>query len=288
MITCFVITMLLFILWIIKKRPRKLILTWIVPCIFILFFGIPYVINQLYGLNDGYYTLWDAPDVLSFYGSVLSFLGTVILGAIAVWQNKNANEINKKLLDKELNESCSFATVLSVDWKSTIMNGCTTRFENLHSMESTNVMYIENVPIDDYKDRHFVEYLFRFTLENTSNSKIKSAKIISKSIKVFNDEPMYISSFIHHCNNECTELLLNWENKKQFSTFIKFYAFNGGQLEKTLNDMNRLGIIFTIEYTSQTNQKTQITHQIWLKKDEENKHIVLGVRNTELEDTQND
>lgn len=271
-----------------KKWYQKWWIWLIIALIPFLIVGVPLLINRCYISNDGYLTVWGGEYVLQYFGAVLSFLGTVVLGAIAVWQNKNANEINKKLLDKELSESCSFATILSVDWKSTIMDSCTTRFENLHSMESTNVIYIENISIDDCSDRHFVEYLFKFTFENTSTSKIKTAKIISKSINVFNNEPLCISSFIHHSNNEFSELLLNWENKKQFSTFIKFYAFNGGQLEKTLNDMNGLSIIFTIEYVSQTNQKTQITHQIWLKKDEENKYSILGVRNTELEDEAND
>ena len=256
---------------------------WLIVVICIIFV-IPLAINYCYTKVDFCPTDWNGGDALQFYGAILSFLGTVALGAIAVWQNKNANEISKKLLDKELNESCSFANILSVDWKSTRMDRCTTRFENLHSMESTNVLYIENITIDDCRDRHFVEYLFKFTFENTSNAKIKSAKIISKSIMEFNDAPMYVSSFLHHSNKDCSELLLNWENTKQFSTFIKFYAFNGGLLEKTLNDMNNFSIIFTIEYVSQTNQKTQITHQIWLKKGNENKYNVIGVRNTELED----
>ena len=163
---------------------------WLIVVICIIFV-IPLAINYCYTKVDFCPTDWNGGDALQFYGAILSFLGTVALGAIAVWQNKNANEISKKLLDKELNESCSFANILSVDWKSTRMDRCTTRFENLHSMESTNVLYIENITIDDCRDRHFVEYLFKFTFENTSNAKIKSAKIISKSIIIDYLYPIY-------------------------------------------------------------------------------------------------
>ena len=37
--------------------------------------------------------MWGTEDVLNFYGTFLSFIGTVSLGAIALWQNKKANEL---------------------------------------------------------------------------------------------------------------------------------------------------------------------------------------------------
>lgn len=40
-------------------------------------------------------------DALTFYGSILAFIGTVLLGALALWQNKKANEINERLLNLE-------------------------------------------------------------------------------------------------------------------------------------------------------------------------------------------
>lgn len=43
-------------------------------------------------------TVFTASDLLGFYGSILSFLGTVVLGIVAVWQNKKATRINAKLL----------------------------------------------------------------------------------------------------------------------------------------------------------------------------------------------
>lgn len=62
----------------------------------ILILGIPYIINELYMKNEGYTTLWEAKDVLSFYGSVLSFIGTCVLGALSLYQNKLYKEENEK------------------------------------------------------------------------------------------------------------------------------------------------------------------------------------------------
>lgn len=57
---------------------------------------IPFIINQLYkyGQNCGhsYITMWDADDVLSFYGSYLSFFGSAVLGTVAVFQTVKANK----------------------------------------------------------------------------------------------------------------------------------------------------------------------------------------------------
>lgn len=48
---------------------------------------IPFIINESYMANKGYVTLWEAKDVLSFYGDYLAFIGTVALGGLALWQN---------------------------------------------------------------------------------------------------------------------------------------------------------------------------------------------------------
>lgn len=64
--------------------------------------SVPLIINEFYklGANTGiqyeYVTLWQAKDVLSFYGTFLAFLGTVALGAIALWQNKNIYNGNEE------------------------------------------------------------------------------------------------------------------------------------------------------------------------------------------------
>lgn len=90
----------------VKKRKRFVIDTYIFG--FVTAVSIPFLINELYKTNSGYKTLWEAKDVLSFYGSFLAFLGTVALGVLALWQNKKANDINKRLLEIEEVRSVPF------------------------------------------------------------------------------------------------------------------------------------------------------------------------------------
>lgn len=54
-------------------------------------------INEAYKAGNEYITLWQPADTLAFYGSYLSFIGTVVLGAVAVYQNKKAQDLNVQL-----------------------------------------------------------------------------------------------------------------------------------------------------------------------------------------------
>jgi hypothetical protein len=47
--------------------------------------GIPFVTNILFKINattDIFVAEWSAGDALGYYGAILSFLGTVVLGAL--------------------------------------------------------------------------------------------------------------------------------------------------------------------------------------------------------------
>lgn len=78
--------------WIKKQltKPRTYIIFFVASLV------IPFVINELYKWGQtsdfAYLTMWKAEDVLSFFGSYLSFFGTIILGAVAVFQTDKANE----------------------------------------------------------------------------------------------------------------------------------------------------------------------------------------------------
>lgn len=78
--------------WIKKQltKPRTYIILFVASLV------IPFIINELYkcgqNCNHAYITMWNAADVLSFFGDYLSFFGTIVLGAVAVFQTEKANE----------------------------------------------------------------------------------------------------------------------------------------------------------------------------------------------------
>lgn len=62
------------------------------------------VIHILYKIKPGCYLIqseWGPGDVLGYFGDVLSFLGTVVLGYVAITQTERANALSKDLLELE-------------------------------------------------------------------------------------------------------------------------------------------------------------------------------------------
>lgn len=57
---------------------------------------IPFLINEAYKVGSGYITEWDAGDMLSFYGAVLTFAGTSALSYVAIKQNERLIRLEEK------------------------------------------------------------------------------------------------------------------------------------------------------------------------------------------------
>lgn len=73
--------------------------------------SVPCLINYLYILgktNAIIKTVFDASDALSFYGSFLAFIGTVFLGALALWQNKQIQRV------QEHNDKIKYSSMIQV------------------------------------------------------------------------------------------------------------------------------------------------------------------------------
>ncbi len=90
------------------KKYWKLIFFFVVLCFFSLFI-IPHLVNRAYRIPRGIQwlegfasqigektikgklsnTVWDAKDILLYFGSSLAFIGTVFLGGVALYQNKS-------------------------------------------------------------------------------------------------------------------------------------------------------------------------------------------------------
>ena len=70
-------------------------------CLAVLFLliGVPLIINILFKIPATTTFLeaeWNASDALAYYGAILSFIGTVVLGALALYQNHIIREESKQ------------------------------------------------------------------------------------------------------------------------------------------------------------------------------------------------
>lgn len=86
-----------------ENHPKRLILY-----LLLMGGGIQLIIQSTYWIGRwwGIVTDYSAGEVLGFWGSFLAFIGTFVLGAIALWQNKKVNDINERLLEIEEAKYC--------------------------------------------------------------------------------------------------------------------------------------------------------------------------------------
>lgn len=88
----------------------------IIMLVFLIVF-IPFLINVLFKIDfkcNLFVAEWTAGECLNYYGTVLSFVGTIVLSILALWQNytiKIQAENHERYLDKmemEKNKPCFF------------------------------------------------------------------------------------------------------------------------------------------------------------------------------------
>ncbi|RAI84425.1 hypothetical protein DET54_1253 [Paenibacillus pabuli] len=146
------------------KNNKSKKYTWIFIIIASILFiiSIPFIINEAYKVNTGYKTMWDASDVLAFYGSFLGFVGTSFLGYLALRQNIKANQINDRLsqLEKERFKLELQPFVVVTNWKIKLK-----RINEI--IQNPKELFIEIGTIED-KEKICCCLSLNFT--NTSNS----------------------------------------------------------------------------------------------------------------------
>ena len=137
-----------------------------------LIFIIPVVINESYKIG-GYTTLWGAEDVLMFYGTILSFLGTSILGVIAIKQSSLANDLAKRMLEKEESDNMPLVDVTNVNKDlDSILSELLARIYKVQ-INSSFFYFKTNNQLSDDSD-----YVDLFVIRNVSNTNIISFRII--------------------------------------------------------------------------------------------------------------
>ena len=86
--------------WIMKHKKTTIVL------LILVIFAPMIVIHLLYKIHLNCYWIeseWESGEMLGYYGSVLSFVGTIVLGYIAILQAEKANRMNDELLEIEKN-----------------------------------------------------------------------------------------------------------------------------------------------------------------------------------------
>ena len=85
----------------IKNHPRDVIFGTIFVLIAV--YVVPLIIDWMFPLPawcDFFAVKWNVEDALAYYGSALGFIGTVVLGAITVYQTRRAHKQTEKANDQ--------------------------------------------------------------------------------------------------------------------------------------------------------------------------------------------
>ena len=156
----------------IKKHLKAIIIVLISVLAAVVIFAIPLLINIAYKTPSKIRILgaeWNAEDALQFYGAIIGAGGTIVLGYVAYWQTKraneqsdNANEISNRLLSiEESRDKLELRPFIMVtDFKAYAKIEC-------ELINDPDQLYISVAPNTDFKG---YVLCIEMTLANTTKS----------------------------------------------------------------------------------------------------------------------
>lgn len=96
----------------------------IIGCLLILLIGVPFIVHCLYKIKSSnvfWIAEWSAGEFLAYYGSVLSFIATIMLSTLALWQNeiirKESNRHTALLEEMEQNKYSPYFVITNIGEK---------------------------------------------------------------------------------------------------------------------------------------------------------------------------
>ena len=130
--------------WIINHKK------WIIALSVAIIFLPIMVIHLLFKIQSNCYWIeaeWEAGEVLGYFGDVLSFIGTVVLGYIAIAQTEKANQLNGELLKIEKNRIKPCLDISSLQlYKIFLVEDMDKKLKKIDRSNSMimNILYISN------------------------------------------------------------------------------------------------------------------------------------------------
>jgi len=186
--------------------------------------GIELFIQSGYWIGrwKGIVTDYSAGDVLGFWGSFLAFIGTFILGAIALWQNKKVNDINERLLGIEEAKLYPMVDISLCEGLNVFTDGKvkSTKGVIMIDLDHKVCQITGNNEIENAHD----DLTWIFECENTSEVKIIKLEIGKMKI-IYNyingEQDIFTPKTIGYSGDEC---LKPHESKPLIISGIKFFS----------------------------------------------------------------
>lgn len=157
-------------------KKNKVLVIILIAVIFILIV-LPIDINEIFIIKTNS-ALWSSSDFLSYYGSLLSFIGATVLGVVALKQSMFANALSERMLNLEESKDIPIIDMYT----------CTTPVESMpyKALQNAYSLSINESYIffnDDNSVNEKSDMVSLFEIKNISATDIISLKIINVSQK---------------------------------------------------------------------------------------------------------
>jgi len=219
-------------------------------------FAVIFIINESYK-HGGYITLWDAQDALSFYGSYLSFIGSLIIGIIAVFMSKKANNLTEKIIDLEVKDRKAFVTVnLEYGLKFYCYNDEGSMLNILNNSKITlSADYIENT----LHSNDIV--LLQLSLTNISNNYITGVHLNKFKISPEYDDKEALAI---NCDSDNSNLIAPNESKEALIIVTGLSTYLNRSAIEYVEDL--FDISFELDVYNLVKEKTTLEIEIFAEK----------------------
>ena len=245
------------------KYKIPIIILAIVPIVTITVFAV-----MEYGLHR---IDMHAGEWASFIGAILGYIGTVLLGILAFWQNEKVGKINNELLNLQKDQSYSYAVIKNYLKIEKVENtDCTITYSALHKKDTDALILIERFDAEETKS--FNQYLFELHFEDLSKSLLE--KFIVKSVVLVqesNPDGLQYSSGIDDpipCGlwpNLIDTCYVNKVDSKNFYIQFKVYAKPKGLFDSMMKDTSIKALIFNAQLVSKSQETMHVLYKIWFQ-----------------------
>lgn len=268
---------------------KKVLKVLLIIMIIITIIMIPLVINILFKYDFNIWWLeceWSAGDALNFYAGILSFIGTIILGGISIWQTKKANNISEQLLKKDLLESTGFIQLQNKFEVAVKKNSDSKITWSAHH----KLDYGANILIEPYENdvEKLNEYLIKlFFINSSERNNIKKIELEEFMCVQDPDEggllwedgsndPIPLGLDI----DVFKDVYLNWISNNEFYTQFKIYCEPDMCFDSMMKNKVNLCFIFQLNIYSFSGVKTEMLYKLWISKDNKDHYNVINTNST--------
>lgn len=170
--------------WINKHKKLSVLL------IVLVIFAPILIIHILFKIKTNCYFItaeWDSGDVLGYFGNVLSFIGTVFLGYVAVCQSQKANQLSNEIVKLEWGKIKPSLDIIQ-NQKSIIYYKKKEILEYMNTYDSNKDMILRRYYLGKEKTNAPITIaLMVIIVKNTGNSDIRDIVIASGSCKLWHE-----------------------------------------------------------------------------------------------------